>query len=314
MTINTQAPDPELLGRRNDIDQLHGGARRVLARHGARLRGPQGLASRTRRGVLETAVNTYTGNSGQTITLVGMVHIAESEFYAECEQIVTRAEKAGAVVHYEAICDRGEPRSSIEADLVDRFKGGTAYARIADLLGGLALQHKTDLLIQPHWVNTDVSTVELIRLLPNAEEFVATLEKVEASVDDITPEMLRLLDWALRHLSLLGPVITLHSLLSPRRRTRSSERKVIIGHRNRIAAEAILTESRDVIALWGAGHLEGIGNILEQSGYRKTHTRWLPAIRPGRLKEADLLSSSGTPDTPDGPEGSHVPAHGSQEA
>lgn len=242
-------------------------------------------------------MDTYVGPSGRTVTLIGMVHIADAEFYTVCEQIVADREGAGAVVHYEAVTDRGEDRSKVETDLIYRLNSNDAIATVATLLGGLALQHRTNLPIQPHWVNPDISLLELLRLVPDAEEFVAVSERVGSSLEDMTPEMLRLLEWALRHLPALRGAIAAHSWISPRRRrVRRAEQQVILAHRNNLAAKAILAESRDVVALWGAGHLDGIGTHLTQSGYCRTHTRWLPAIRPGRLKDREPQACS--PATP----------------
>ncbi len=82
----------------------------------------------------------------------------------------------------------------------------------------------------------------------------------------------------LSHVFTLG-VQELFEVVSSQKR---KMQKVIIGIRDVIAADAIitsaLTEGKNVVSLWGAGHLPGIEKRLKKSGFRKVQTEWRTAF------------------------------------
>ncbi|WP_432947585.1 hypothetical protein ACQPXM_11310 [Kribbella sp. CA-253562] len=236
------------------------------------------LAIRTRRGSLETRTDIYVSPENRKATVIGMVHVADAAFYREVDRIVTALHEQGATVQYESLRPPvpEDRMTSNERELVRRFQSNNTRSFLAAMLG-LDLQHQNALRIQPWWVNADISLLEFLRALPDPERFVTRLESARIGLND--PQEQRQLRTTARFLIRHLPLFTI--ALRPLewiRRNRRAERRVILDLRNRSAASAILAAGGDVVAMWGANHLPGIGAILHDQGWRRVDTQWNVAV------------------------------------
>lgn len=239
-------------------------------------------AARTRRRNLELASVTLCSPRGWDVTIHATIHVADKRFYARLAAELAAAEKDGAQVLYEGV-KKSEPASWIEERRVNELANlkGT-YRDLADVLG-LAVQHVDALPVQDTWVNTDYTDVQLVRELPDVDRFLRTLREgrgaVQKVIDHADDETTNLVGATLRRLPALTAVIGILDTVSLRRR---KWKTVLIGRRNKVAADAIETANRNghhtVHALWGAAHVPGIVSLLEARGYTVTTTRWFPAI------------------------------------
>lgn len=236
------------------------------------------LAIRTRRGCLEARTDTYVSPENHKATIVGMVHVADADFYREVDQVVTALHELGATVQYESLrLPRPEDRMTTrERGFVQRFQANKTRSTLAAMLG-LDLQHTKILRVQPWWVNADISLLELLRALPNPEQFITRLESLGIEPDDPQEQLesREIARFLIRHLPLLTSILRPLDWLRPGRR---AERRVILDLRDRSAASAILAANRDVVAMWGASHLPGIGSILRNHGWTPSGTHWRVAV------------------------------------
>lgn len=237
---------------------------------------------RTRRGELQLPVDTYRHDDGRTVTLVGMVHVADPVFYDDVAAFVADRERQGDLVQFERITT-SDPEDATEQEraLVARLRAARNLHGFADLLG-LTAQHHLRLPVQPTWVNTDMSATELLRALCDAEGFATRQEKATKGLTDMTDDERRkarkALRWTLRHLGWLYPLLT---FAASAREHYECERAAIVDQRNAIAVTAITAAGRSVTALWGAAHLDGIGAGLAPYGFRLVSRTWQTAVRKG---------------------------------
>lgn len=233
---------------------------------------------RTVSGDLQVAVDTYhRAKDGRRITLVGMVHVADRRFFDRVQMLVAKRESAGAVVHYERIRPiTDESATDAELALAVRLRKLGDHALLADLVG-LQMQTRS-LQYQRHWANTDMTVLQLLRTMPEPADWVAGMERAATSLDDMDDQQRRdakrVVGWIVRHLPLVSRLTAWKRGGQGRRQAR-----VLIDARNQVAIDAALTETREVVALWGAAHLPGIAAGLEREGFRRVSTKWLTAVR-----------------------------------
>ena len=160
------------------------------------------------RGTLQAARVRYLSPDEHTVTLFGMVHIGEAEFYDDAAIRVAELERNGAVVLFEStIDDPTMTRTSAEQALLDRMSVARMYTRLADGLG-LMTQHAPGSAFERKdtWIRTDMSALDVIRAIPDVVE---RSEKANASLDEVLdgdPEkrkmLLSMLRWSMRHMPL----------------------------------------------------------------------------------------------------------------
>lgn len=228
---------------------------------------------RRRRGHLQTAIDTYT-NSTRTVTLIGMIHVADAAFFTTVADRVDRLEQGGAEVHFELITSPNahELVSEQVRDWIRRLRAATHHSLLGALLG-LDTQHK--MTMKDHWLRTDITLVELLDDLPDPERFVSNVEKMCILLEGDDPEMTRKAMWLIfGWMPYLAPVAKLFA------GSRGDDR-VIVDRRNTLAIDAALSTDADVVAMWGAAHLPGIAAGIRRAGFRTVSSEWLDAIRIG---------------------------------
>jgi hypothetical protein len=242
---------------------------------------------------VQTAVNTYrNANTGHDITIVGTMHIGDATYFRKLSALVSAAQSRGAVVHYEST---GEVTDAERQGLSDEELQALKAIEGMDVLQKrlprfLGLIHQCDSWSRrPEWVNTDMSTVELIRALgvkrlptgpPDAEKMNEMFDwlgcpccippVVSRSLASAVRFVLRNVSWLTPLASLMrGPVAAWLS------------KSVIIGERNKIAVAAAVATPRDhpLVMIWGAGHLPGLGRMLKTHGYALCSTDWFTALK-----------------------------------
>jgi hypothetical protein len=249
----------------------------------------RGLALRTRRGCLQTRIDTYRHNDGRTATVVGMIHVADPAFYDAVTDFVGERETGGAQVQYEGV-GPPPPDTAItdhERGLIERLRKALNHRAFAGLVG-LALQHDERLMIQDHWHNPDMNVVDFLRALPSPEKFISRQESVGRLLDGLNDYERHSIGHVLhRHTRYQGYAMRLMQTVD--RVTGiglGSARRVVTSLRDGVAADAIDAAPGSVVALWGAGHLPGIGERLSRRGWAYVGEEWLTAVSRREARHA----------------------------
>ena len=204
--------------------------------------------------------------SGRTVTLVEMAHVARPRFYAAVQALVDRLEDGGAEVHYEGV-EAPPPdahMSDVERALLDRLL--TAHHRLYSGMARITghVQQLDHLTVRPHWRNTDITELDLLRALPDPEQYVAEAERSADRVDDLQRDpILRFWIWAALRIPrfVLGPARDWQGDVD-------GDKAATVAARNTAAVRAVLATDRDVVALWGTAHHAGIGHGLREAGFQ----------------------------------------------
>ena len=225
---------------------------------------------------MHTTIETWRHPSGRVVTLIGTIHIGHQSYYDRIGVVVGDLERRGAAVHHEGI-QQPPPDTAMtpdEAAAVAKLHTAPAYAWLADLLG-LTVQR-----IPGHhdgWVNTDLDALTFLRALPNRDRLLRLFDDVDRLQTDLNDASAP--PWATTFLRRAARVMTSpmgRRLLRITRR-RDPNEAVILGMRNTMALAALDDTTGDVVAIWGAGHLPGIGHGLSQRGYTRTDRQQITA-------------------------------------
>lgn len=225
-------------------------------------------------------VEIWTDPAGKTITLIGVTHVADAALYAKAQQYVEYRERAGAVVHAEGVQPSTDPMSDAERDLVERLGVAVSSGRalVTALVTALGFSDQKaagfDPWSNPSWVCTDVTGLQLLRAMRDPVAWVEQHEEVaEVRLEQLPERAQSFVTTAVRF-GLRHPVgLRLLSLSLP-----GKEHAALLDLRNQTAIQAALAEPRDVVEVWGLGHLPGMGRLLCRNGYRRTSRARLAVV------------------------------------
>ncbi|MFH1048011.1 MAG: hypothetical protein V1738_06975 [Patescibacteria group bacterium] len=239
-------------------------------------------AVRVSRSGLETATLTFEKpDQDQSVKLHGMIHIGQPVFYRIIGEEINADQAAGHAILYERV----RPPTDEEVNRLTRderavyesLKGIGLYQKeMADTLG---LVHQMDALApKDTWTNTDLTQLELIRLLVGSRltSFIASLY---GRFGDTTVRQTffgTLFDMAI-HSHVLISILAMLIMLPKYRRFK----RHILDDRNTVAHRGIVTAlntHNHVNSIWGAAHLPGIAFSLKNDGFALTKVEWRTAF------------------------------------
>ena len=226
------------------------------------------MALRTRDGAMDVATDIYS-NGERFVALAGVCHIADQSFWDNLNKRIAGYEDMGYSVQYERI------RNDLTKEEVAKVKGGTGTSELYEKLAEIAhLQAQSNAITYlDHWENTDIAMSEWLKLGKQAREMMAILAEMSTALDTLVKlggkeRVGRDLRLGLRWMPVVQHLI-------PRNRELNS---MVIELRNKIAAEALLKAEGNVVSIWGAGHLSGIGKILRSNGFHRESRVWSTAV------------------------------------
>lgn len=226
------------------------------------------MAIRTRDGALDVATDIYVKDD-KAIAVMGVCHIADAAFWNGVNRRLSEYENMGYSVQYEMV------RNDLTEEQKLKIKGneGTSklYEKLAEVTGMVA-QSKA-ISYKPHWKNTDITMSQWLKMEKSAHKVMAMISEAAAGFEKIVElggqeRVGRDLRTGLRWMPVVQRIV-------PRAKQMES---ALLDKRNEIAANAMLTAEGNVVSVWGAGHLEGIGKILRASGYQRESRVWTTAI------------------------------------
>lgn len=219
------------------------------------------MASRIRRGKLETATEVYV-KDGRTAALLGVTHIASHEYWRRVQTRIDAAVATGAEIHYESVKDDRISREKIMPDM----------RKVADFLG---LQYQMSAIhYSPEWKRTDLTFSEVFSGASDAEKLHRQASEFEefmvgARDGKHYDKYARVTCWLLRMAPLLSRVPLGFA---------GARYNTIMGRRNMCAVDAINAIDADVLAIWGAAHVRGIGKTLRGQGWSLKAREWDVAL------------------------------------
>lgn len=243
------------------------------------------LGSRTRRGHLETAIRRYRHPAtGHEVIAVGTIHVGEQDYFDRLRARVDQLDTSGWEVQYELITP------AVRTDITDEEHARLTTLRglsktskwLADLLA-LPMQHQWFPLPE-HWHNTDVCDLDIVRACEDLSMLDTARERVE-KMDLSDPRSERLARWLfIKLFQNLPRVMRLVDWLKDAGKIEDTQAQrvfdeYIIDHRNALAVDAAIAESRPVVTVWGAGHLPGMDARLRMyHGYECAAVEWERAL------------------------------------
>jgi hypothetical protein len=247
----------------------------------ARVQPPAERILRVRCRMLQTPVVRFEHpKTGRTVTVAGIVHIAQASYYRQLGAVLTKLEAAGALVFYEGV-GRSEETEWAAVGQADRDTWSAAQTGSRELTQaacrylGWARQGEA-LAYSASWRNVDMTESEFVQR-KGAQDM---LDMQEGFVDMLGDRARDQQD-ALMGVA-LGMLLRLYSLDRYQLLSRWAATgypgfsQLVVDERNDRAL-ACLPPDRDSVLIWGYGHLPGLAAGLQRAGYRRQASAWLNA-------------------------------------
>lgn len=216
---------------------------------------------RMRQGSLEIATRTYYNEfTGRTMKLVGVCHIADPGFWDVIQETIALFEDKypGAEVHLEGV-DFDDP----VVREANRDKSG--LYRFCRTVGMEPQQ--SGLFREEHWHRTDLKLSQITARMKHPERLKHHLQQNKAA-----SEVADVLEQHPRYAKFIRSLYRYLLLVRPPKN--ADLEHGVVEARNQHAISVMMTTGTDIITVWGAAHLHGMGKILTSSGYTLTDTEW----------------------------------------
>lgn len=239
---------------------------------------------RVNRHGAQTAILTFRHKrTGRKVALFGAMHVGDSEYYSLMHKW---ASESGCTVLYEGIGPISDEQKGMlteaESGILEDISRLMAMVKSISRILGCA--HQGDTPYPSAWTRSDMTFFELIKSISRSGSNL----RIDGNFDK--PELYPLVRFAFNAL-MIGPLCLFRGLIRSRISQTPGLSDVIVDQRNAIALSWIQTAalSRDVVSIWGAEHLPGIGRLLNREGYRLEKREWTTAYRRRPLGFADAI-------------------------
>lgn len=237
----------------------------------------------------ETAINTFhRADDDRTVTLVGIEHLGELDYFAQVRKIIDELADGGAQVRLEQLQDKNgevdKPRTDRERQALDALHDNmkTRFAVFAELGIPWVEQDEGGLAPAPEWVQSDITAMQFVRLM--GPDFIVGNKVIDAPKRQL--ELVRSMKTAgaTTRLRLLRKAIVGSAIArgddAGGSKERYAERMVMRGFRELTESLKILDAAQhtDVAVVWNGGHHPGMAHVLTNNGFTLTDTRWLVAM------------------------------------
>ncbi|MBN1174911.1 MAG: hypothetical protein JXA67_22320 [Micromonosporaceae bacterium] len=256
-------------------------------------------ALRIHDGQVQTRAVTYRSlPTRQLVTIVATAHIGHPSYFSDVRTYVDQqVENTGAVVHAEGcLSQRPEEHECTPTE----WAAVTALVRSQELdRASIAKMpwgwlHQNECLPGPTWTTHDLTALEVVRRI-GPEKVLDQQARTQRELKTETEADQQ------RYASLVAGTFRLaasplYPLLRRIKRVMDASERVRLDQRNAIALEAALTEpeGRDVVMVWGVGHLSGLAVEMRRRYFLHlpSRDRWLTVGALPRLKLADATAAS----------------------
>lgn len=237
---------------------------------------------------IETPIVTYRHRDRKNrVSLVGMIHIAQPAYYESIQEFVDTRAAEGAFVHYERVKNMSPAVTQrLGPDLRRRIGllKGLANSPYALFEGMNVVRQRDALVCREEWQNHDalVAGVACRLSFGRLAVFNAAVGVAKGVFSRLSDDQrLMVVKGSLEKILDSSPEYVAS-------RAAGKVGRVILGYRNDIALNAFDGQQSthpgsDVVLVWGAGHVPGLGAGLEARGYEKTGVQMMTAIDLGTL-------------------------------
>lgn len=252
----------------------------------------EAYGQRTHARTLQTAVNTYRHPDGRTITIVGIEHIAEADYYLRMRKLVDELEAEGAQIRLEHTNPRhaaDAARTEAERSAVEGFRADARQRFSAYHAVGLPWIDQAESAMGepgPNWVHSDVDVIDFIRLVgphvmasrpqsAGSHRLAQQVERIKAAGRPLARRAALLLIRS----NLVDGMIKRGIYV---RRHEIPEgwwlHRIVNTWRECEEMRKVLARDGDTVLIWGAVHMLGFNEILTRNDFELVDTEWLTAI------------------------------------
>ena len=227
----------------------------------------------------------YNPSTKRSVTIIGVVHQAERRYFRHIQELLNKFSYEGNRIVYEGFRKmklRHEGRLGENERVIFGALRGRTFPREWSEVMPIACQ-KDELVYRKNWINGAMSELDFIRLMAVRDCHIS-ISKTKFSKAESLQKTIYKSD--IRSIVNNGFKNVVARCAWERLTTHFFRRKrmwneIILDHRNVIAVCAIARnlKSSDVVTIWGAAHLRGIGEHLKDMGVRKNRRTWLDAYR-----------------------------------
>jgi hypothetical protein len=211
-----------------------------------------------------------------TVSLVGMTHVAAPEFYAHVGEYIARCEMHGAAVLCEGLRPFATPDRKDQAYVK---KDRKATRHMMSMMGRLGLvgQH-TGLPSKAHWENGDASLDDLVAKLPRFKELDDMPSGLAATVNAIA----RVVPKRLMYRLFTDVLISVENE-SDQTEERQQLEEVMVDFRDKTVLSALATRlakqpRQNVVMPWGVGHQPSQSAGVQAMGFELANELWFNAM------------------------------------
>jgi len=222
---------------------------------------------------------------------MSMIHIGEPRFYARVNEVI--AEHDGGLVLFEGVGQLTEEEiAALEPDERRVYEGlaplHDAYRKLA---AALDLVAQPDALAKPgpNWVRADVPLKRLLHIW--AERRLPLLPAMDMASKALEGPIFKR---ATRFLLLQEPfILSAFKVLRGWSPQLGRLSRLLVDERNEAAMAAFdgAAEEKDILFVYGAGHVPGLLDALRRRGYREEARDWFTA-HSERIAMTDLFDTA----------------------
>lgn len=222
--------------------------------------------------------------TNKKVILMGVMHIAEAEYYEQLKDIIKLYESNNYKILYEMVQDipynKKIKLEEIEQKLLNNLDSlSESYDKISKLMD-LKLQ-KDWIEYKDDWINSDITNLELVRLFIK-HNIKSPFKKIDTKLFEDLEKNKEMVCYIVNYMLKFFPIIT--KIFG-----KSKSNKIIIDYRNKIAFNAIMNTNGNVLSIYGTGHLVGIEKMLLNNGFKKVEENWLTAYSVRNYKLTNIL-------------------------
>lgn len=216
-----------------------------------------------RRDFIETARVLLMDGTGKFVEVFGVHHVAQPSFWRRLNERAGKCYEVGWEIHYELIdlpeqkmCVKSRIKQWIDELATTPFREKLEQAGVVD--------QNSYLHLPPGSKNIDISVHEYY----GDQRYSLLLSFVNSC-------------WFGLRMKCMSPRQALRLLViyasSQSLKTRNDA--VVIDRRNAVAVEAAIATPSSVLMIWGADHVSGIVELLENRGFSQLSQSWNPVYR-----------------------------------
>jgi hypothetical protein len=239
---------------------------------------------------LEAPTDVYVNRHGQEITLIGVMHVAEQHFWSKLTHKLLNTQ---GTIHLEGVKPFAGDKDKLSKETIQKIETLIKIASFSRILAsetGLVFQKEGILAELPNglentgWLNVDLDVHSAVKNI-NAEELTKTSDSfdklyTEFQKEDAPFSLGDFMLFMIRNPKLLKLIAFVTKITTKDKDAALGALEgFILDERNKYAIKEALKVKGNVTLVWGAAHLEGMGKLLRQSGYRHKNRSWDLLIR-----------------------------------